>query len=115
MFHSRRDALTISKYGSPRHQNIGSRRGRQPCSGGIDSSIYLQVAARIEAIDHAPDDADLGQGGVDKLLMSESRVNSHDQHLVNLRKDLLEYGRGRGRIDRDPDAFPEFRDAVYGA
>src|SRR6185436_8933724 len=82
--HSRRHSFAISKYGSARHQDVCPCGNRERGRVGIDSSVHLQIAVVLETIDHSAHNADLCQRCLEKLLMSEPRVDGHDQHLVNL-------------------------------
>ena len=52
--------------------------------GDIDPAVDLEVAPRFDPIDHLAGTTDLRERRVEEMLMPESRVHRHDQHLVEV-------------------------------
>src|SRR5262245_42848703 len=49
------------------------------------------------------------------MLMAETRIDRHDQYLVNVVHDLLQHGRWGSRVDHDAGPLAESFDALYCA
>ena len=47
--------------------------------------------------------------------MSKTRIHSHDQHLVHVRQNLLQYSRGRCRINDHPGSLAQGTNALHRA
>src|SRR5207249_6676063 len=58
---------------------------------------------------------DLREGRVDEVLMSEARVDGHDQDLLHVHEYLFQHGGWRRGIDDHARAFAERFDALYRA
>src|SRR5947199_153068 len=72
--HAGDDAFAVVEDRRARHQHIRARGDRQRSRGRVDSSVHLEVAARLEAFDHFARARDLRQRRVQEMLVSESRV-----------------------------------------
>jgi hypothetical protein len=97
------------------HQHVDSRGNRQRGSGHLDPSVYLKAAPRFDSLDHLARTPDLRERRVKEVLMSESAVHHHDQHLVEVLHDLLQNGRANRRVNGDADPFSQRFDALHGA
>src|SRR5579863_1935282 len=111
--HGGGDAAGTAKDRRSGHQYAGSRFDAPLAGFGVDAPIHLQVALGFEAIDHLSDAADLGQSGMDKMLVPETRIDRHHEHLVHVRQNFFEHFRGSCRIDGDARAFAERADALH--
>jgi hypothetical protein len=85
--------------------SVGSRGNRQRGSCHIDPSVHLEAAPGFDSIDHLTRTPDLRECRVKEVLMSESGIHCHDEHLVEVLHDLLQSGRGSRRINGDADPF----------
>ena len=83
--------------------------------GDIDPAVHLEVAPRFDPIDHLARTTDLRERRVEEMLMPESRVHRHDQHLVEVLHDFFQHRRGRRRVDGDADPLSQGLDALHGA
>ena len=108
-------AFAGSENGRAGHQDIGARFNCQPCGFRIDTAIHLQVTCGLDPFDHLADAPDLWQGRLEKLLMSETRVDRHDQYLIDVGQDLFQHSPRRSRVDRHAGALTQTLDAVNGA
>ncbi len=45
------------------------------------------------------------------MLMSEARIDGHDQHLIEVRKDFFEHAGGGCRVNDDTGPFAQRLDA----
>jgi hypothetical protein len=52
-------AFTIPEHGRPGHEHVGSRFHSFPGRFGIDASIHLEIACRLDPLDHLADAPDL--------------------------------------------------------
>ena len=103
------------KIADPATNIIGSLGNRQRSSCRVDPSIHLEAALGLGSIDHLPRTSYLRKGCVEEVLMPESRVHRHHQHLVEVLQDFFENGRGGCRIYGDADPFAQFLYALHGA
>ena len=69
----------------------------------------------VKQIDHLARTTDLRERRVEEMLMPESRVHRHDQHLVEVLHDFFQNGRRSRRVDGDADPFSQRLDALQGA
>src|SRR5580765_5406359 len=66
-------------------------------------------------IDQPPNATDLAQSRMEKMLMSETRVDRHDEHLVQVGQNFFEHVGGSRRIDRYAGAFSKGLDILHGS
>src|SRR5262249_28562616 len=97
----------LSKHCCSGDQHIGSRFHDQRGGFRIDPSINLQITASIALIDHPTHTPYFGQRGVNELLMSESRIDCHDEYLIDISKDFFQHRRRSGRIDGYASTFAQ--------
>ncbi len=81
----------------------------------VDPAVDLHVGSGLDPLEHFADPRDLRERRPDEVLMSETRVDRHDQHLVHVGQDFLQHRRGRRGIDHDPDPLAERLHALHGA
>src|SRR5262245_9063816 len=113
--HRRSHCSALSKYGGSRDQHIGSRIYRQRRSGGVDTTINLEIAALLALINHPAYTPYLGQRRVNETLVPEARVDRHDEHLIHVPQNLFERCRRRRRIDGHAGTFPQPLDVLHRA
>src|SRR6266446_9298878 len=113
--HGGGDALAVVENRRSRHQHIGARGDRPRRRSRVDPSIHLEAAGRPDAFDHLARTRNLRERRREEMLTSETRVHGHDQHLVEVRHDVLEYARRRCRINGDTGAFSQCLDPLHGA
>ena len=80
----------------------------------IDAPIHLQIARGLDSLDHLADAPDLCKGRLEEMLMAETRVDRHNQYLINVRQDLLQHSRRSSRVDHHAGALAERFNALYG-
>ena len=105
----------VAKNGRPSHKNICACFGSQRRSFFVDASVHFHLAAEFHSFDHLTNTLNFGQRAAEKVLVSETRIDRHDQHLVDLRQNFLKNRGGSCRIDDNPSAFSELLDPPYGA
>ena len=54
---------------------------------------------------HLTDTSDFWRGRGEELLMSDTRADRHDPHLLDVLQDFLQYGRGGCRVDDHAHTF----------
>src|SRR5262245_24090065 len=108
-------AFAISKNGRPGHQNIGARFDYTPGCYRINASVHPQIAGGFDPLDHLANAPDLWQGCLEEMLMTETRIDRHDQYLVNVVQYLLQNGSWGSRVDHDAGPLSESFDALHGA
>src|SRR6266436_2863336 len=113
--HGGGDAFAVVENRRSRHQHIGPRGDRPRRRSRIDPSVHLEAAGRLDALDHFARTRNLRERRREEMLMSETRGHGHDQHLVEVRHDLLEHACRRCRIDGDTGAFFQRLDPLHGA
>ena len=69
----------------------------------------------MNSIDHLPRTGNLRERRVQEMLLSESWVHRHDQHLVEVLQDFLQHGRRSRRVNGDADPFSQPFDALHSA
>jgi len=69
--------------------------------GSLDPTIDFDVDIQISVDDPLPDLANLAGHGGDVLLATESRVDGHDQDVIDQIQDVLDHLRGGVRVQRD--------------
>src|SRR5215468_9858834 len=60
------------------HEHIRSRGDRQRGRRFIDATVHFQVTSGFDSLDHLAHEPNLWECRPDEMLMSESRVDSHD-------------------------------------
>ena len=83
--------MAITKNRGPGHENIGPGSYGQWSGLGIDPAIHFQAAFRLSLPNQAVDPINLGQSGIEEMLVSETGVDRHDEHLVHIGQDLLKH------------------------
>src|SRR4029453_18788888 len=106
-------ALIKNRRSGDQHGGSGGHDQWRCCR--INAPVYLQVASELALRNHLADSPDLWQGSVDERLMSEARVDGHNQYLVYVWQDFLQHYRRGCRVNGYPDAFAQCLDAVHGA
>src|SRR5262245_37985117 len=91
--HGRSDPFVVPEDRGARDEDRGARADDQRRGRPIDASVHLEVASRLDSVDHLANPPDLGQGRGKEMLVAESRVHGHHEHLVDVLQDLLEHGR----------------------
>src|SRR5206468_2754565 len=94
-------AVAVAEDRRARHQYAGAGPNDQGRRRRVDPSVHLHVAAGLAPLDQLAHPLDLRQRRPDELLVTETRVDGHDQHLVQVVDDFVEYRPGRRRVDGD--------------
>src|SRR5262249_1038868 len=100
--------------GSP-NQHIRPRTPHQRRGARVNTPVNLEITASLALIYHPTHTPYLGQCRVDEPLVSEARVDRHDEHLIHVPKDFFQHCRGSRRIDGHAGTFPQLLDALYCA
>src|SRR5215472_16653426 len=100
--HGGANSVVCGEYRRPGHEHVRSRCHYQRGSRFINASVHFEVTFRFELVDHAAHPANLGQGRLKEMLMSEARIDGHNQHLVHIWQNFLQHSRGRGRVNDNP-------------
>ena len=114
-FYGRRYTFAVTKNRRSSHEHIGASFNYEGRSRRVDAPVHFQVAAGLDLINHLPHAPDLWQGRMDEMLVSEARIDRHDQHLIHVLQDFLQHLRGRCRIDHYAGALAQAFHALYGA
>ena len=101
MLDGRGDAGGAAEDGGAGYEDVGTGGHAQRGSLRIDAAVQLEIAARIQPVDHLRGRGDLAQRRVDESLIAKAGVHRHDQHLVHVRQNFLERLGRRGWIDHD--------------
>src|SRR5260370_11933658 len=97
------------------HQNVSTRGTRQRSSLCIDAAVYFNFTPRLNLRNHLTDTPDLPQGCREEMLMPETRIDRHDQHLFDVLYDFLQH-RGWGcRVDGESGTFAQGFDTWHCA
>src|SRR5262245_41577505 len=107
--------FVVSKNGRTGHQNIGARLDCTTGGSRINAPVDPQIARGFDPIDYFANAPDLWQGRLEEMLMAETRIDSHDQYLVNVLQDLFQHGSRGSGVDHDAGPLAERCDALYGA
>src|SRR5262245_44560174 len=105
----------LSKHCCSGDQHIGSRFHDQRRGFRVDTPVNLQITASVALINHPTHSPYFGQRRVDELLMSKSRIDCHDEYLIDITKDFFQHCRGRGWIDDHAGTLAQCLDALHGA
>src|SRR5262245_56628978 len=97
--HRRSHFSAFSKNRCSRDQHIGSRIYHQRRSAGVNTTVNLEITTSLALINHPTHAPYLGQCRVYELLVSEARVDRHDEHLIHVSKDFFQHRCGSRRID----------------
>ena len=114
-FHRRGHAVRVVEDRRTRHQHGGAGPNDQGGRRRVDASIDFHLAAGLASFDELAHPLDLRQRRPDELLVPETRIHGHDQHLVQVLNDLLQHGRRRRRVDGDSGALAERPDPLHRA
>jgi hypothetical protein len=87
--HACGDTFSGSEDGRSGHQDFGARLDCKVGSRRIDASVHLQIACGLVPLDHLADAADLWHSRREEMLMAETRIDRHDQYLINVGQDFL--------------------------
>src|SRR5882672_2187966 len=80
--HRSRHFFALTKNCCSSNQNVSFRGNRQRSSFSIDAAVHFHVAPGFSLLDHLTDTPDLLQSCREEMLMPESRIDCHDQHLI---------------------------------
>src|SRR5215510_9828859 len=79
--HGRRDAVAVAEDCRARDEHVGAGPNDERGGVRVDPPVDVQVAARPEPLDQLARASDLRQRRVDEMLVTETRIDGHDQHL----------------------------------
>src|SRR5215467_15971795 len=113
--HRCRHLLAFSKHRGSRDQHIRARIHHQRRGARVNTTVNLEITASLALIYHPTHTPYLGQCRVDEPLVSEARVDRHDEHLIHVPKDFFQHCRGSRGIDGHAGTLPESLDALYCA
>src|SRR5215831_1005775 len=106
-------ALALSKNCCSGDQHIGSGFHHQRSSACINPAINLQITALLSLINHPTHTPYLGQCRVNELLVSETRVDGHDEHLIHVWENCFQNRRGSGGINDHSGTFAQCLDVLH--
>ena len=87
-------AVAFTENRRARDQYAGTGTNDERRRRGVDASIHLHIARRVEPFDQRAHPFDLRHRGVNELLMTEARIDRHDQYLVHVVDDFLQHAGG---------------------
>jgi len=108
-------AVAVAEDCRARHQHGGAGPNDQGRCRRVDAPIHFQLAPGPVPLDQLTHPSDLRHGRPEKLLMTEPRVDGHDEHLVHIVDDFLQHDRRRRRVDGDPGALAQCPDPLHRA
>src|SRR5262249_34533841 len=113
--HARTRATGVREDAGPRHEEVRPGRDGERRGSLVDAPVDLEVDGEPTLDDARPQAPELREHALDEALPTETRIDGHHEHRVELIEHLFEHDGRRRRVERDARAAAELLDLLHRA